>query len=109
MDLRTAGICSSSFSNLIPWRLAIMGGSCALGVDDGGFGQTARFVGFGFGDAGGLGNIGIGKAFGLGGGRGAGGLGFELEFRGVGERLDPVAFGVGGLLDVGFEFALLAH
>ena len=40
---------------------------------------------------------------------GAGGLGFELEFGGVGQRLHSVTLGVGGFLDVGFQFALLAQ
>ena len=75
----------------------------------GGFGQTARLVRFGFGETGGFGDVGVGKTFGLGGGGRAGGFGFELEFRGVGQRLDFVTLGVGGLLHVGFEFALLAQ
>ena len=56
-----------------------------------------------------LDDIGGGKTLGLGRGRGAGGFGFELEFRGVRQRLDAITLGVGGLLHVGFEFALLAE
>ncbi len=56
-----------------------------------------------------LDNVGARKTGGLGGGRRAGGLGFQLELPGVGQRLDLVALGVGGLLHVGFQFALFAH
>ena len=38
-----------------------------------------------------------------------GGLGLQLELAGVGQRLDLVALGVGRLLHVGFQLALLAH
>ena len=78
-------------------------------LDDGGFGQTARLVRFGFGHTGGLDDVGAGKTGRLGRGRRAGGLGFQLEFLRVGQRLDLVTFGVGGFLDGGFEFALFAQ
>ena len=84
-----------------------LGGRLALRLDDGGFGQTARLVRIGFGQTGGLDDVGAGKTGRLGRGSGAGGLGFELEFLRVGQRLDLVTFGVGGFLDGGFEFALL--
>ena len=90
-------------------QLHRLGGRLALGLDDGGLGQTARLVGIGFGQTGGLDDVGGGKTLGLGGGSGAGGLGFELEFGRVGQRLDAVTFGVGGFLHGGFQFALFAQ
>ena len=70
--------------------------------------KPSRFVGFGLGDAGGLGDVGVGKARRLGGGGGARGLGFQLELAGVGQRFDLVTLGVGRLLHVGLEFLLPA-
>ena len=74
-----------------------------------GFGQTARLVGLRLGQTGGLDHIGRGETFGLGGRGSAGGFCFELEFGGVGQSLDPVTFGIGRLLHVGFQFALFAQ
>src|SRR5262249_5489341 len=86
-----------------------LGLGAALGFDDGGFGQPARLVGLRFGQAGGFRDFRVGEP-GLLGGRGrAGGFGLELEFFGVGQRLDPVALRVRRLLHQGFEFALFAQ
>ncbi len=86
-----------------------LGGGGALGLDDGGLGQTARLVGVGFGQAGGFDDVGGGEALGLGGGGRAGGFGFQLELGGVGQGLDAVTLGVGRFLHVGFQFALFAQ
>ena len=84
------------------------GSRFTLRLDDGSFGQTARFVRIGFGQTGRFHDIRAGKTRGLGRGRRTSSFGFELEFFCVRQRLDLVALGIGGLLHAGFEFALLA-
>src|SRR5204863_4703035 len=86
-----------------------LGGRSTLRLDDGCLCKTARSVGFSFGQTGGFIHFGGSKAFGLGGGSGSSGFGLKLEFGGGGERFHLVALGVGRLLHVGFQLALLAQ